>query len=97
MSNVKVTYQEMRTAGDKLNTGKDEIFQNLDHLKREIENLLQAGYVTSNSSGKFQHSYETFNTGARAVLEGLTEMSGYLHTAAHTFEEADTLLAGKLA
>ena len=97
MSNVNVTYQEMKTAGDKLSRGKEEIFTQLDHLKREIASLLANGYVTSNSSGKFEHSYETFNTGARGVLEGLTEMSGYLHTAAQTFEDADTQLAGKLA
>ncbi|MCU1676010.1 MAG: hypothetical protein JWM93_768 [Frankiales bacterium] len=97
MSNVKVTYQEMRAAGDKLSAGEHEINGQLDGLKREIDNLLQSGYVTSNSSGRFQSSYETFNKGVRGVLEGLTGMSGYLHTAAQTFEDADTTLAGKLA
>jgi WXG100 family type VII secretion target len=97
MSNVNVTYQEMRTAGNKLTAGQHEINGQLDGLKGEIENLLHNGYVTSNSSGKFEASYTEFNTGVRQVLEGLTGMSGYLHTAAQTFEDADTSLASRLA
>jgi WXG100 family type VII secretion target len=97
MSNVQVTYQEMRSAGDKLTNGQQEINTQLDALKREIDNLLSAGYVTSNSSGKFQASYTEFNAGVRNVLEGLQGMSQYLHTAAQTFEDADTTLASRLA
>jgi len=97
MSNVNVTYQDMRAAGTKLVAGQNDINSQLDALKREIDNLLQSGYVTSNSSGKFEHSYTEFNTGVRQVLDGLHGMSGYLHTAAQTFEDADTTLAGKLA
>ena len=96
MSNVKVTYQEMRTAGDKLTAGQHEINGQLDALKREIENLVQSGYVTSSSSGKFEGAYHEFNIGVRGVLDGLTHMSTYLHTAAQTFEDADTSLASRL-
>jgi WXG100 family type VII secretion target len=97
MSNVQVTYQDMRSAGDKLTNGQQEINTQLDALKREIESLLASGYVTSVSSGKFEHSYTEFNTGVRNVLDGLSGMSNYLHQAATTFEDADSTLASRLA
>ena len=96
MSNVQVTYQDMRSAGDKLVTGQHEINSQLDALKREIDNLVASGYVTSVSSGKFEASYTEFNSGVRNVLDGLHGMSQYLHAAADTFETADNDLAQKL-
>ncbi|MDQ1646579.1 MAG: hypothetical protein QOJ50_2763, partial [Cryptosporangiaceae bacterium] len=39
MPNLNVTYQEMREASNKLNSGKDEILHKLQELKSMVSNL----------------------------------------------------------
>ena len=96
MANVNVTYDEMRSAGDRLVNGRHEIEQSLSQLKQLVDNLVSGGYVTDSSSKQFQASYDEFNTGIGKVLEGLDGMGNYLKTAAQTFQDADTQLASAL-
>jgi WXG100 family type VII secretion target len=96
MANVNVTYQDMNSAGDRLIAGKGEIEGSLSQLKRLVDDLVSAGYVTDASSRQFQASYDEFNGGITRVLDGLDGMGHYLKTAAKTFEDADTQLASAL-
>jgi WXG100 family type VII secretion target len=96
MANVNVTYQQMDDAGNKLSSAQTEIDDQLTALKSLVDQLVNDGYVTDSSSKAFSQSYEEFTTGARQVIEGLSGMAGYLHTAAQTFQEADTQLANAL-
>ena len=96
MANVNVTYQDMNAAGDKLVQGRQEIETQLTQLKRLVDELVSAGYVTDASSKQFQASYEEFNTGVTKTIEGLNGMGQYLKTAAQTFQDADTQLASSL-
>lgn len=96
MANVNVTYDEMKSAGDRLQVGREEIEGNLQRLKRLVDDLVGGGYVTDSSSKAFQSSYEEFNTGATRAIEGLNGMSQYLKAAADTFEKADQELAHAL-
>ena len=96
MANVNVTYEEMRIASNQLQAGKNDIDSRLDQLKRQVDQLVGAGYVTDVSSKQFQQSYDEFNTGARKVIEGLDGMSTYLHKAADAFEQTDQQLSQQL-
>ena len=68
MANVNVTYDEMRDAGKQLQAGKNDIESRLDQLKRQVDQLVQGGYVTDTSSKQFRASYEEFNKGARQTI-----------------------------
>ena len=96
MANVKVTYDQMRSAATRLTTGRTELDGMLDQLKSLVDQLVADGYVTDSSSKQFQTSYEQFTTGAKQAVSGLEGMSGYLTNAANTFEEADKSLASSL-
>ena len=96
MANVNVTYQDMKSAGDRLRAGREEIEGNLQQLQRLVEDLVNGGYVTDSSSKAFQSSYDDFTKGASRTIEGLNGMADYLKQAADTFERADSELASAL-
>lgn len=96
MANVNVTYEQMSSAGTRLTSGQTEIEGQLTTLRNEVHNLVNSGYVTDSSSKQFEAAYLEFDQGAKKMLEGLTSMSKYLHTAAETFREADTQLTSAL-
>lgn len=96
MANVNVTYQEMETAADRLTNGRAEIQGQLELLARQVEGLVNGGYVTDSSSGAFLESYHEFNGGCLQTIEGLNGMAAYLKAAARTFADADQQLASAI-
>ncbi len=96
MANVNVTYEDMRGAATKLQSGQGEIEGTLEQLKSLISELISGGYVTDKSSKAFESSYEDFNSGAREMIGGLTDMGEYLKKAAQAMEETDESLASAL-
>ncbi len=96
MANVNVTYQDMKSAADRLKAAREEIEGNLQQCKRLVDDLVAGGYVTDSSSKAFQSSYDEYNTGATKTIEGLNGMADYLTAAADTFERADSELAKAL-
>ncbi|MCZ4122200.1 WXG100 family type VII secretion target [Streptomyces sp. H39-S7] len=93
MSNVNVTYQDMRDAATKLKTGQTEITEKLNTLHKFVQSLVNGGYVTDRSSKQFDQSYTEFNTGATKTIEGLEGMGKFLESAAQAFQSADEELA----
>ena len=96
MANVNVTYADMQSAAKQLQAGEQTIEGDLSRLKKLIDNLVAAGYVTDQSSKQFEASYTEFNTGATKMIQGLTGMSQFLDAAAKAFEQTDTQLASAL-
>ena len=96
MPNVNVTYDEMRDAANRLTRGKEEILSKLNELRTMVNNLVNGGYVTDQSSKQFDTSYTEFNEGATKMAEGLEGMGKYLTAAADTFQQADDELAKAL-
>ncbi|ARQ70532.1 WXG100 family type VII secretion target [Streptomyces marincola] len=90
MSDINVTYDEMRTAGDRLVSEYETMDAKLEELQSFIDGLVSDGYVTSRSSRAFDESYREFTQGAKKVLEGLQGMGQFLKTAADAMEETDT-------
>lgn len=96
MANLSVTYQEMRDAANRLNTGQGEITAKLEELKGFIEGLISSGFVTDQASVAFGDSYRQFTTGATQAVSALTDLGDYLRRAATTLEDADSQLASGL-
>lgn len=96
MPNVNVTYQDMSDAARRLDAGEQEIAAKLDELKRHIDGLVNAGYVTDSSSKQFESSYTEFTQGTKNVVQGLNGMAQYLDLAAQTFRDADEALGRAL-
>jgi hypothetical protein len=57
-----------------------------------IDNLVSSGFVTDVASGKFQQSYEQWNTGAKNVIGGLEGMTSFLNRAIEQHTQLDTQL-----
>ena len=96
MSNISVTFGDMQAAAKQLQAGEQTIEGDLSRLKKLIDNLVAAGYVTDASSKQFEASYTEFNTGATKMIQGLNGMGQYLDAAAKAFHETDTQLASAL-
>ncbi|HSZ41305.1 MAG TPA: WXG100 family type VII secretion target [Trebonia sp.] len=96
MANLNVTYADMQSAANQLNSGEQTIQSDLSRLKSLIDNLVASGYVTDASSKQFETSYTQFNSGATKMIDGLNGMAQYLNAAAKAFNETDTQLASAL-
>jgi WXG100 family type VII secretion target len=94
--NLSVTYGDMQSAANQLNSGEQTIQSDLSRLKSLIDNLVASGYVTDASSKQFETSYTQFNQGATKMIDGLNGMAQYLNAAAKAFNETDTQLASAL-
>lgn len=93
MANVHVDYQQLQSSASQLQSGKQEIEAQLGRLKSMIDNLVSSGFVTDRASGKFQQSYEQWNSGAKNVMAGLEGMTGFLKNAISQHEQLDSQLS----
>ncbi|WP_129840769.1 WXG100 family type VII secretion target [Streptomyces sp. RFCAC02] len=89
---LDVTYQDMHDAADRLREAKDELTTKFDQLRTYIADLVTDGYVTSQSSVKFDTSYDEFTTGAKEALEALQGLGDFLDGAADGFADLDKQL-----
>lgn len=96
MPNVNVTYEEMRAAATRLNTGRGDIEAKLEELQKLVQSLVNGGYVTDQSSKQFEQAYERFNISAKGTIGSLEDMGRYLTKAAEAFEHADKSLSNAL-
>ena len=93
MANVHVDYQELQRSASQLKSGQQEVEGQLGRLKSMIDNLVGSGFVTDQASGKFQQSYEQWNSGAKNVIAGLEGMSGFLQKAIAQHQQLDSELS----
>ena len=92
MANVHVDYQQLQTSSAQLAAGQQEVESQLQKLKSMIDGLVSSGFVTDQASGRFQQSYEQWNTGARNVIGGLNGMSSFLKNAMAQHQSLDQQL-----
>lgn len=93
MANVHVDYQQLQSSASQLQSGRQEMEAQLGRLKTMIDNLVASGFVTDRASGKFQQSYEQWNSGAKNVVAGLEGMTGFLKNAISQHEQLDSQLS----
>jgi WXG100 family type VII secretion target len=90
---VNVSYDHLETVAKSLVTGQGEIETQLLNLKKQVDELVNSGFVTDQSSKAFESSYAEFNDGITKTVNGLEGLSGFLSKAASTFRDSDQGLA----
>jgi WXG100 family type VII secretion target len=93
MADITVTYEEMQASATKLDQGKASIEEQLESLRRMIDQLVQTSFRTQSASPKFQASYEQWNTGAKNAIGGLEGMSAFLKSAIRGHQDLDSSLS----
>lgn len=96
MANVNVNFEQMDAVAKRLKGGQSVVEEKLLELKRDVDDLVNGGYVTDQSSKAFQASYQEFHEGISKTIAGLEGMSGFLTKAATTFRDSDDGLAAGL-
>jgi WXG100 family type VII secretion target len=93
MANVHVDYEQVQRSAAQLQSGQEEMLTQLTRLKSVIDSLIGSGFATDQASGKFQQSYNQWNSGAKNVMEGLAGMSGFLKQAIAQHQQLDSTLS----
>jgi|SRR5215218_817210 len=93
MVNVTVDYAQLQATASQLQTGKQNVEQELSRLQNLINNLVQSGFRTDQASGKFQTSYEQWTNGARNVMGGLEGMRSFLQAVVDQHQQLDSTLS----
>lgn len=93
MTNVSVTYQDMRDAGHQLQNYETQIQDQLKQAQALVKNLVAGGFVTDQASKAFDDKYTEFTNGATQMIDGIAGMVQYLNSAADAMEQTDSSLA----
>ena len=96
MTNLKVSYADMKDAAGRLRTGQQEIETKLKNLRAYVSQLVSGGFVTTSASGAFDASYAQFNQGATATIAGIEGMARFLDVAAQSLQSTDEQLAAQI-
>lgn len=93
---ISVSYSEMESAAARLAAQRVSIEQELQKARRQVQSLVQGGFVTQHASTKFDQASERFVRGATEVMSGLGDLSTYLQQTAKTMQEVDQNLARRI-
>ncbi len=93
MASIHVDYEQLQSTASQLKSGQQEMEAQLGRLKSLVDSLVSSGFVTQLASGKFQQSYEQWNSGAKNVMDGLEGMSSFLNTAIAQHQQLDQQLS----
>jgi WXG100 family type VII secretion target len=93
VTDISVNYDEMRSSAARLDQGKTDIEQQLESLRRMVDQLVQTSFRTQSASPKFRESYEQWNGGAKNAVAGLTGMSAFLRQAIQGHQDLDSSLS----
>lgn len=96
MSNVNVTYDEIRNAANQLRNGQETINDQLTQLSTLVNNLVQGGFVTDMASVTYRDQFDQFSTGAQQAISALEGLSAYLDQAADTLSATDSDLSNAI-
>jgi WXG100 family type VII secretion target len=89
---ISVKYDDLQRTAGQLTSGREEMLSQLTKLKGQVDALVSSGFVTDQASGRFQSSYQQWNTGASNVLQGLEGMSSFLNQAIARHQQLDAEL-----
>lgn len=96
MSDVSVSYEQMKASSDRLEREREDITAKLQELNRMIEQLVETSFKTQSASPRFRESFGQWHTGAKNVIEGLQGMSGFLNKAIQGHRDLDSNLSSGL-
>lgn len=96
MSNMNVTYGDMKDAAGRLRHGQEEMNGKLHELGQLIDGLVGGGFVTDQASGAYQDQFHHFTTGTKQAVDALEQLANYLDKAADALQNTDTDLANSI-
>jgi len=96
MANLNVTYDDLRDAARRLQTGKDDLHTKLTELSNLINQLTASGFQAEQSSAAYRDSFEQFRTGTSQAIDGLDGLANFLVSAADALQQTDEGLANAI-
>ena len=96
MSNMNVTYDEIRSSANQLRQGQETLNDTLSQLSSLINNLTQGGFVTDLASVTYRDQFDQFTTGTQQAVAALEGLSAYLDQAADTLSATDSDLSNAI-
>ena len=96
MSNISVNYDSIDGAAAQLDTGRENLTQQIDALNRIIEDLVSNGFVTSAASGAYQETFSQYANGAKQTISGLEGLANFLRKTSETMRATDEGIANSL-
>ena len=93
MSNLNVTYSDMKDAAGRLIQGKDDMTNKLVELGNVVNNLVQGGFQTDLASTSFNNTFDQFTASTTKAVEALQGLADYLNAAAETMQSTDEELS----
>lgn len=96
MSNVNVSYEEMRNAAGQLRNGQEQLNSTLSELSTLINGLVESGFVTDLASVTYQDQYQQFTDGTRTAVDALEGLAAYLEQAADVLAATDSDLSNAI-
>lgn len=96
MSNINVSYDSIDSAAGQLDTGRENLTQQIEALNRIIEDLTSNGFVTSSASGAYQETFLQYANGAKQTISGLEGLANFLRKTTETMRSTDDGIAASL-
>ena len=96
MANLSVSYEQMSTQARQLRTTRDQIQQMLNQARRQVENLVNSGFVTDKASVAFNDTYREYTTSATNTIDSLTTISQNLEEMVRVMQDTDRQLANQV-
>ncbi|WP_125100794.1 WXG100 family type VII secretion target [Leucobacter chromiireducens] len=96
MPNISVSFEEIEQVAGDLGRGHGEIARELARMTGRIEQLLSAGFVTDQASGKFREAYLRISTAANTINDELHDVRAFLTGTATVLRDTDAQLAARI-
>ncbi|KRC54960.1 MULTISPECIES: WXG100 family type VII secretion target [unclassified Nocardioides] len=96
MSNINVTYDDIRNVAAHLRQGRDDMTNKLNELGAMVDNLVSSGFVTDQASGAYNDQFDQFQAGTKTAIDALEGLSSFLDQAAQALQDTDTGLANSI-
>jgi len=96
MSNLNVTYGDMKDAAARLRQGKEEMDQKLVELGNLIHGLTGSGFQTDQASHAYTTAFENFQAGTTKAVDALEGLAQFLDQASEALSQTDTQLSNSI-
>lgn len=97
MANVNISYDQLTSAANAVNTHHGNIGDSLRQIKATVDALVTDGFVTDTASKNFHETYTQFDQSAQTVINNLPIIAQYLNNAVTQFQTLDANLGAGAA
>lgn len=95
MPAIKVTSEELQSVSSQLQSGSQEVSQQLSSMESRVKALVDADWQGA-ASDSFRDLWDKWHRGAADVQEALTGISQMVNQAARSYEDTESQLASQL-